>query len=124
MVILKSLCALTNEEKYNSRVFLIVRKPVDSISGIALFPWLAPSKALLEWYNLNKQVDGSWEEYCKIFKSELLQAEKQVGLSMIENYARGSKDIILLCYCKDKEHCHRSLIYEALLNRGVECKLE
>lgn len=124
LVILKSLSTLTSTEKYNAKVFLIVRKPVTSISGIANFPWLSPTQALLDWYKSNEKKEGSWDLYCKIFRKELLSTEKQVGLAMIENLSKGSKDVILLCYCKDKEHCHRSLIYEALVNRGVECICE
>lgn len=119
------LCSLSDLNKYQKAGdlnFMIVRNMKEPIAGVQQFERLAPSSELYSLAMLNRDNPDFFETYKAAFNEELCSYEKQVGLSLIEELAK-SFDINLICYCKDYSTCHRSLVYEALLARGIECEL-
>jgi uncharacterized protein YeaO (DUF488 family) len=103
--------------------FAIVRNYKETITGVQQFSRLAPSTDLYHFAMCNKDKDGFWELYHEAFNRELLCNEKQVGLAIIEDMYNQGFEINLMCYCKDPKQCHRSDVYDALVARGLECRL-
>ncbi|MBS3793064.1 DUF488 domain-containing protein [Candidatus Bipolaricaulota bacterium] len=77
---------------------------------------LAPSgKLLSKW----KNEEISWSEYREIFTGEMKSQESQERLTQIAEKVAENKDIRLICYEGEGEHCHRHI-----LKSLVEEKLE
>lgn len=92
--------------------------------GIALYPpkWfygttirdVAPS------YSILKET-SSQEEYVNRFKNEILsKVDAKAFVEKLETISKG-KDVVLCCYEKPDEFCHRHLVAEWLTaNLGIE----
>lgn len=121
------LCSFRDLDKYKRGPhdfnYAIVRNLKDSIGNVQQFTRLAPSQGLYETALLNKHSESFWPYYHKAFCEELKSYEKQVGLALLEDMVSEGYEINLLCYCEDKEKCHRLDVYNALKSRGIECEL-
>lgn len=121
------LCSLRDLKKYqrnsNDINLMIVRSYKETITGIQWFPRLAPSQSLRSFTISNKDRDGFWELFHAKFNQELVSNEKQIGLSLVEDLVQQGHEVNLVCYCEDSSKCHRSDVYKALINRGIECEL-
>lgn len=63
---------------------------------------LAPDPAMLQI--------GDWEEYRKRYRDEILgPLDPDEILEDLKRFA-GSDEIVLLCFEKDRSHCHRGLV--------------
>lgn len=95
--------------------------------SIALFPpkgfkgtqliSLAPRVELLNAYK-KKQIDE--ETFEKVYR-ELLQTRRITG-RLIADWLESDNDVILLCYEKPDEFCHRHIVAEILREDGIEVK--
>jgi hypothetical protein len=78
---------------------------------------LGPSWPLLiEARGITREGDARWKWYRPRYLEEM--AESQIGhrdywLSILQR-----RSIVLVCYCRDPERCHRSLLAELLLGFG------
>ena len=76
---------------------------------------LAPSSELFdnylrEWKNLPSEV--WWNEYENRFLEELKSEEKLDCLREVYRRLKNGTNIVLVCFCKDFNYCHRKLVAE------------
>jgi len=73
---------------------------------------LAPTKELLKEYK-DEKID--WESFQTNFKKQMKDSESK---NTIESLAKisNNKNITLLCYEKDDEHCHRHIVQKLITN--------
>lgn len=90
----------------------ITAKPPTWFNGVNLLT-LAPSWDLVKWYK-NKQKEGSVTEedikrYISIYLSMLRDRDDKIIdiLLTLKNY---DKDVVLVCYEKPDEFCHRHIL--------------
>src|SRR5919197_571112 len=77
---------------------------------------LAPSEELFQAFITDKTID--WPEYKKRFYTEIKNNPKaQKALDFLANY---NGIVTLLCYCKDENLCHRSLVKEMIEEKEKE----
>lgn len=94
----------------------ICAKTPDWYTGL-YYPKLAPSYDILMAYK-NHVID--WATYTKRFNNEILSyldAQRVVRALAILS---GGQDIVLLCYERDENLCHRSLVAKWLREFGYE----
>lgn len=90
------------------------------VSSIRWNPQLAPEEDLLKEY---KNGNISWEDYRIQFLEYARNNESfNYTLQCIINCSEGGRDVYLLCYEKDDSKCHRSLIREILIEKGIDCE--
>lgn len=87
--------------------------------GLEILADLCPSQELNEFYQANP---NSFEYFAEGYSRELLSADTQKILTYIEFCSKAGININLVCSCLDYHKCHRYLIMQTLLNRGVECQ--
>ena len=80
-------------------------------------PQLSPSKKLLLNY---KDGNIDWEMYTTIFKEEMKSHDMKRALNRTQELLDEGKDITIICYCKDRNTCHRSLIGDYFEELGYE----
>lgn len=84
-------------------------------------PALSPSKELFDCY-LSWRTAGIWnhdtfERYYKPrFIHEMQSAEAQGYLQLLRERSV-DKNILLTCFCDDESMCHRSLVYQLVMNQ-------
>lgn len=71
---------------------------------------LSPSWQLLEKI---KEENLGWDDYTKIFLHEMKTKDITLELHRLKNIAR-EKDVYLVCYEKDANFCHRSLVKQMI----------
>lgn len=97
----------------SGRIYSIVRKPL-SLPNIECF---APSLDLLCSYK-SKRID--FRKFADLYLQELINNEDAIKTfdSLLEVLNQG-EDIILVCYEKSNEYCHRRLLAEVFMHYGV-----
>ena len=109
-----SIYNFRNETNYDV-AYAIVRSMSKPIIGAQQLKCLSPDYNLFKTY-LNLRDKGLWnkESFEKLYKPYFIQQIENDKLAqrVLEELAEQSKtkNILLLCYCKDKDLCHRSLI--------------
>ena len=76
---------------------------------------LAPSWAMMHLDN---------EGYCREYRKKLARMDPQKVLDAIKAMHDWGKyeDVALMCYEKNPEDCHRSMVSEWLNENGIECE--
>lgn len=87
-----------------------------TIPNTHLIQSLAPSKELLLDYKNN----NNWSNYVKQFKKEMVNM--QHDLNRIEETLKINKNVYLICYEKDDNFCHRSILRDYFKDLGYQCK--
>lgn len=77
---------------------------------------LAPGEELLNNWK-NGEID--WEEYKEIFLEEMENPESQSRLQKIAEKVAEGKDVRLICYEGEGEHCHRHIL-KSLVKEKLE----
>ena len=84
---------------------------------------LAPSDRLFsKWFKewKNEKPEFWWAQYREIFVAELKQNYLALEkLRELENKVKNGKVIALACYCENERYCHRTIIKDILLKKGV-----
>ena len=89
----------------------------DSYGGLIYAPELSPSEQLLFQY----KYDEDWNRFRLKFVREMKNRKStQETLSRIGNMLENNEDIYLICYEKEHEVCHRTLLAQELGKRGFE----
>lgn len=79
---------------------------------------LAPSYNTLMTY----KSDNDWSQYIKAYNNEILsKINPNKIVNQLYNLA-GAKDIVLLCYEKPSDYCHRQLVSEWLNEHNIPCQ--
>ena len=79
---------------------------------------IAPSSNLVRWYKEGKY---SEEDFTKGYKQKLKAIDQDEFVEKLIDLT-GSEDIVLLCYEKSYDFCHRHIIAEWLNDAGYECE--
>lgn len=111
---------LCMEDEDNTVVINIARKPIFGINKHYLE--LAPSKVLFDWYLKNKTKKDWFIEYKRMYKKQI-QYDQQALASMRQikhDYLDKGINVMLVCFCRDVNLCHRSIIGEAYGAIGIE----
>ena len=82
------------------------------------FPNLSPSEALLK-EALAAHDDKSWKAFRRKFLAELKSPEASKDLDLLAALSHRT-NMSVGCYCEDESRCHRSILREALLQRGAD----
>lgn len=93
--------------------------PIDKIDNMYLIKEFSPyQETLLDYKNT-----GNWDKYVIRFKDQMnTDIKMQELLNKMLKSLQNGKEYVLLCYEKDYEHCHRSLLAEWFRDKGIECK--
>ena len=108
------------EDEENTVVINIARKPIFGINKH--YKELAPSQELYDWFQKNKKKENWFKTYKREYKKQI-QNDKRALASMrqIKNdYLDKGIDVMLVCFCRDKYQCHRSILGEAYEAVGIE----
>lgn len=108
--------------KYDE-VWIIVRslknKSILSNKNVKWVPELAPSSHLFNWY-LNTRKKQKWninkfnDEYTSVFLNELYtNEESRKALNLLYEKCL-TKNICIVCFCKDYNLCHRKIVYNLI----------
>lgn len=81
-----------------------------------VYPQLAPTRRLLEWYKSSAQDEKAQDIYRRIYYRDVLNHLNP------EAVYRALDGKVLLCYEKSGDFCHRHLVSEWLNANGYECK--
>lgn len=108
--------------KSNAELWQITRAG-NMIPNTILVRNLAPSQQLFhtfvtKWRHL--QPEAWWPLYEKQFVDEMKTEEKIISLRAIYRKLLEGKNIVLICFCKDHNFCHRKLVGEFFMQYGVE----
>jgi len=88
--------------------------------GIIWRPKLGPTKELL-----GRAMSGevSWEEYREKYLEQMAESEQaQEGILELANKILEGSDIVLMCYCKRGDNCHRHLLDGLVLAKIKDLK--
>ncbi len=80
-------------------------------------PNLAPSEELLKAGRSAKD-DSDWRSFVKRYRSEMKRTENSRVLDLLAALSHET-NISVGCYCKDEQHCHRSILRQLLAERGA-----
>ena len=115
-----SYLALLKKMPENAIKLLVVRYPPkikQEVPNLHLVKELAPSEELFKEHRSNK----NWELYVEKFKKELETPKAQKYLSRIVERVNEGETVFLICYEKEHERCHRSVLADHLMQSGVCC---
>lgn len=115
---------------YTSYFAKLKKLPADLIPiSISIYPpkgWsglqykkLAPSASILsDWKR-----DGDCKRYIDRYMNEILSKLDPIRVaSDLQSLAGEGKDIVLVCYEKSEDFCHRHLVAEWLGQHGIRCE--
>lgn len=88
--------------------------------GIRIFniEELFPSKELLDWWKSSSQSESDKQKYIETYNKQLSQLNAKKIEQKLYQYSC-KKDVVLLCYEKPADFCHRHLIAKWLQNNGI-----
>ena len=121
-----TVCSLddfnSHESDYN---FLIVRSLLYNVPNVTQYEGLSPSLKLFTETLDAKKINKNWfDSFSKKFLKEMQTPEYQASRFMIEELLNENYDVTLMCYCKDYNLCHRSLVAKDFENRGYQVLLK
>ncbi len=73
-------------------------------------PDLAPSVKLL---SALRKSEIHWDEYARRYREEMKSPRAQDLIRRLRKFGDWL-DVVLVCYCADEKHCHRSILLELL----------
>lgn len=84
---------------------------------------LAPSKSILFDYKYNETYKGDKEHYITRYTNDILnKLDYKEIVKELEALTKTTSDkIILMCYEKPNDFCHRHLVSNWLVEKGIEC---
>lgn len=84
------------------------------------FPNLSPSESLVK-EALAATDEKSWKSFKRKFLAELKTPEASRDLDLLAALSHQT-NMSLGCYCEEESRCHRSILREALMQRGAEVR--
>ena len=84
------------------------------------FPNLSPSEELVK-EALSASDDRSWRAFKRKFLAELKAPGPSKDLDLLAALSHHT-NVSIGCYCEDESRCHRSILREALVERGADVK--
>lgn len=114
-------CSLSEAKKFEAdyKYFIVINPKKVKLKGIQHRPDLAPSQELYDWAMEHKNEKNWFDHYKEVFTNDMKTRKGLVmALDEIEKKAK-EKDVLLICFCSDVNFCHRGLIADEMMNRGV-----
>ena len=106
-----------------AEIWQITRSNTLLVNEAILVRGLAPSDQLFNKY-INKwkntPAGNWWHEYEELFLKELGNEEKLSNLRLLYKKIMEGINIVLLCFCKDANYCHRRLVGEFFNQYGIK----
>lgn len=96
--------------------------PVSISKGIPAW-YLGQSYNILapRWNTVDKyRKGGSWEEYIKEYYDTILN--KLDPTRVMNDLKEIGNDVVLLCYEKSRDNCHRHLVAQWLRDNDIQCE--
>lgn len=93
------------------------------ISKATLVRSLSPSPELFAMFAKKWRFQSPglwWSVYEERFLQELQTAEKLNSLRLIYRKLLDGKNIVLICFCKDHNYCHRRLVGDFFMQYGID----
>ena len=81
-------------------------------------PDLAPTAWLVSYALSQPFTPQRWARYARRYRAELRKPAARRWLDVLAALSRQA-DFAVGCYCEDESRCHRSLLREALVERGA-----
>lgn len=81
------------------------------------YPLLAPTGALLQ----NFKTTGDTRYYTEQFGTQLMQLSLEQVMQDLAEFSQG-RDVVLLCYERPSDFCHRHLVADWLSSHGYPCE--
>lgn len=97
-------------------VSITASKPSFCGDEIGDWSFLGPPLTLLKSY---KQGQVTEREYTQIYLNHIIKIWPQISNFIEEN---ADKNVVMLCYEKSENFCHRHLLRTFLNTKGIECK--
>lgn len=88
--------------------------------SILSYPKLRPDEELLAWWKSCSQTEEDKEKYIKEFNKKLNSLDIDIVRKELAKLSCG-RDIVLLCYEKSDEFCHRHLVSKWFNDHDLEC---
>lgn len=86
---------------------------------VCLAKELSPKSEILNSYKRH----GDWDDYVSKFNTQMEEyLPTRNYLDSLERYLKEDNDLVLVCYEKDYKKCHRYLIAQYLVDKGIEWK--
>lgn len=82
------------------------------------FPNLSPSAELVQ-EALAAQDAQAWATFVRKFRREMSAPDRSRELDVLAALSHHT-NLSLGCYCRDEDHCHRSVLRQLLLERGAD----
>lgn len=91
--------------------------------GVSIFsyPSFRPSDELLSWWKNCKQTEEDKKKYIDEFSEKLNSLDIEKVKNDLNKLSCG-RDVVLLCYEKSEDFCHRQLVAEWLRSKGEPCE--
>ncbi len=86
------------------------------------FPNLAPSAELVK-LGRAAESDDEWKAFQRKYRTEMSEAGPRHDLALLAALSHSS-DFSVGCYCEDEARCHRSVLWELLLEQGADVEEE
>ena len=121
-----TICSLNDFESHESDYnFLIVASMLYKVPNVTQFEGLAPSLELFTETLRQKKINENWfERFSQEFRKEMKSPKYLASRAMIQELLNEGSDVTLMCYCKDFNKCHRSLVAEDFKNLGYKVLLK
>ena len=108
--------------------------------GFVHVPHLSPSeklfkKTMYSWKKLKftkeekeKMANGKTGTWFDLYEDEFIKETKMrrdfnVGYNRLKYHLDNGKNIVAVCYCDDKNKCHRSILAKILIDEGYKVTL-
>ncbi|MGI6648933.1 MAG: DUF488 domain-containing protein [Bacillota bacterium] len=99
-----------------------ITRSSNTIPGSIWVPELSPSPVLFHQYLYHwkdKPPEEWWPYYAEIFNRELRSREKLKVVSRLKSRVERGETIALVCFCKERKYCHRSLVGDFLKQHDI-----
>jgi uncharacterized protein YeaO (DUF488 family) len=84
----------------------------------AWLPELAPSAALVSWFQAEPMSDARWAKFARSYRREMGAPEARHLLDALARLSRQA-DFAVGCYCEREDRCHRSILRDLLAKQGA-----
>jgi Uncharacterized conserved protein len=114
-------CSLSGMKSYDADIkYFIVQRPGNvKVSGMIQRPDLAPNQDLFFWTQKNKHKENWFDEYTERFCYDMKnRTDLKAAIDALEVAAKDTV-IMLVCFCSNVDMCHRGLIANELISRGI-----
>lgn len=96
--------------------------PSESLFKKTMYSWKKLKFSELELKKMSNGRTGTWFDlYQDVFIEEAkIRTDFKIGYKRLKYYLNNGRNIVAICYCDDKNKCHRSIIAKMLKDEGYD----